>query len=53
MWDMVESVIRKDEGQGLVEYALIITLVAVVLVAGLQALAGSVGGVFPNIIAAL
>lgn len=40
-------------GQGLVEYALIIALVAVVLIAGLQALSGSIAGTFGNVVAAL
>jgi pilus assembly protein Flp/PilA len=38
-----------DEGQGLVEYALIIALVAILLVGALMALNGQLGNVFTNI----
>ena len=53
MWKFVKSVFRKDEGQSLVEYALIIALVAVVLIGGLQALQGGITGAFNNVIAQL
>jgi Flp pilus assembly pilin Flp len=43
---------RRDEGQTLVEYALIIALVSVVLVAALVALRGDIAGVFQDIGAA-
>lgn len=46
--------LRSDErGQGLVEYALIISLVSIVLIAALQALAIDIGGVFTSITTAL
>lgn len=38
-----------EEGQGLVEYALIIVLVAIFLVAALQTLGTDIGSVFSNI----
>lgn len=41
--------LRDDRGQGLVEYGLIIALVAIVLVAALVALTGGLKGVFGNI----
>ncbi len=44
---------EREEGQTLVEYALIIALVSIVLVAALQALAGGIGGTFSTIVAAL
>ena len=44
---------EKEEGQGLVEYALIIALVSIVLVAALQLLAGGIGNVFAVITATL
>ena len=40
---------REDEGQGLVEYALIIALVSVVCAAALVTLQGEIGGVFTAI----
>ncbi len=49
----MQSIRRDEEGQSLVEYALIIALVAVVLIAGLQALQGGVTGAFNNVIASL
>jgi Flp pilus assembly pilin Flp len=53
MWKFVKSVFRKEEGQSLVEYALIIALVAVVLIAGLQALQGGITGAFTGVVASL
>lgn len=44
---------RDEEGQGLVEYALIIALVSVLAVAALTALSGGVNGVFGDITAEL
>ncbi len=49
---MVSNLLRRaraSEGQGMVEYALIIALVAIVLVAALTALSGGIGSVFANI----
>lgn len=40
---------ESEEGQGLVEYALIIALVAILLVAALTALSGQLTAVFSNI----
>jgi len=40
---------RDEDGQGLVEYALIIALVSVVLILALQALGVSITGVFNRI----
>ena len=51
MWQAIKSILRKDEGQSLVEYALIIALVAVVLIAGLQALQGGITTAFTNVVA--
>jgi pilus assembly protein Flp/PilA len=40
---------NRERGQGLVEYALIIALVAILLVGALTALKGQLGNVFTNI----
>lgn len=39
----------REEGQGLVEYALILVFVSVVAIATLSALGGSVSGIFTTI----
>jgi pilus assembly protein Flp/PilA len=39
----------REEGQGLVEYALILVLVAVVVIAILQVLGPRIGGVFSQV----
>ena len=43
----------REEGQGLVEYALILVLVAVVVIAILTLLGPAVGNVFSSIMAAI
>ena len=43
----------REEGQGLVEYALILVLVAVVVIAILTILGGQVGDVFSSITSGL
>ena len=43
----------KEKGQGLVEYALILVLVAVVVIAVLTLLGPIIGNVFSDIIAAM
>jgi pilus assembly protein Flp/PilA len=40
------TVKREEEGQGMAEYALIIALVAILLVASLTSLKGGIAGVF-------
>ena len=45
--------LRKDEGQGLVEYALIIALVALAVIAALTLLGGGIRTTFNNIVAGL
>ena len=44
----MKTLVKKEQGQSLVEYALIIALVAIVLVAGLTALQGGVSTAFTN-----
>ena len=43
----------REDGQGLVEYALILVLVAIAVIALLTLLGGTVGDVFSNITSAL
>ncbi|MDZ4770366.1 MAG: Flp family type IVb pilin [Chloroflexota bacterium] len=40
----------REEGQGLVEYALILVLVAVVVIVILALLGGAVGNIFSNVV---
>jgi len=47
---LLKRLIREEEGQGLVEYALIIALVAVMLVLALGRLQGGIEGVFDDIV---
>ena len=44
--------LRREEGQGMAEYALIIALVAVALVLALGGLKGGIDGVFSDIVGA-
>jgi pilus assembly protein Flp/PilA len=46
---MLRSFFAKEEGQGLVEYALILVLIAIVVIGILTLLGGKVSGVFSNI----
>jgi len=46
---MIKRFIREEEGQGLVEYALIIGLIAVVAIAALTASGGSISSIFGTI----
>jgi pilus assembly protein Flp/PilA len=43
--------LQREEGQGMAEYALIIALVAIALVAALGVLQGGIDGVFDDIVA--
>lgn len=49
MQDLKNVLVSEESGQGLVEYALIISLVAIGLVTGLIALRGRIGDVFTAI----
>jgi pilus assembly protein Flp/PilA len=50
---MTALMVRDGEGQGLVEYALIIALVSILAVAALTALSGGINGVFGTITSSL
>jgi len=45
--------LQKEEGQGLVEYALIIVLVSIAVIVALTAMGTSVSSVFNNIVTKL
>ncbi|HUS59410.1 MAG TPA: Flp family type IVb pilin [Planctomycetota bacterium] len=47
------KIFKREEGQSLVEYALIIALVAIALVVGLGALAGGITDTFDSIVTSL
>nr|TXF86239.1 Flp family type IVb pilin [Alkalicoccus halolimnae] len=49
----MKNLMVEEEGQGLVEYALIIALISVVLVGALQLVEGGISGVFTSISDAL
>jgi len=44
-----QKLVSEEKGQGLVEYALIIGLIAVVLIGALSAMEGGISGVFDRI----
>ena len=50
---MIRAIFHSEKGQGLAEYALILTLVAVVVIVILAILGPAVGNVFSNIVASL
>ena len=47
--NLITRFVREEEGQGLVEYALIIGLIAVVAIAALTASGGSISAIFGTI----
>ncbi|MHB1132076.1 MAG: Flp family type IVb pilin [Chloroflexota bacterium] len=54
LWCLVQSLLpRREEGQGLVEYALIIALVAVLIIVALIALKNQVSLTFSEIVSGL
>lgn len=53
MWSKVRGFLRKEEGQGLTEYALIIALVAVAVGVTLTALSGGITGTLNTVIGSL
>jgi pilus assembly protein Flp/PilA len=46
---LIQSVREREEGQGLVEYALILSLVSVAAIVALTALSGSINGILTGI----
>ena len=53
MWKRFSILLRKDEGQGLVEYALIAALVSIAVVAALTLLGGGIQNTLNTVVAAL
>lgn len=49
----MRSLRNREEGQGLVEYALILSLVSIACIGALTALAGGINGVFTTVTGAL
>ncbi len=49
MKKMMEWLKHEESGQGMVEYGLIISLVAVALIGALFALRGQIGGIFTGV----
>lgn len=53
MKNIWKNFVSEESGQGMVEYGLIIALIAVVLIVVLSAMSGSLKGTFENITGAL
>ena len=53
MMNKVTSVLRRENGQGMVEYALLIGLIAVLLIGGLVVMKDSIAAKFTQIVTAL
>ncbi len=49
MKELMKKFAGEESGQGLVEYALIVVLIAVVAIGALRILGGKVNGIFENI----
>lgn len=49
----ISAAILQDDGQALVEYSLVILLIALVAVGALTAIGGAVSGIITNVAAAL
>ena len=45
----MKKFLKNEEGQGMVEYGLIIALVAVIVIAGISLLGNNIGSLFNNI----
>ena len=49
-WELFKSVRKRQEGQTMTEYAIVLSLIAVIVIAGVTALGGHINTVFNNII---
>ena len=53
LYIMIQNLISQDEGQDLVEYALIVALLSLAAVAGMKGLATGINGAFSNVTSTL
>ena len=53
MNEMMNWIANEEEGQGMVEYALILALVAIAAIAILPSIGGKIKGIFGNVSSAL
>lgn len=51
--ELIRRFVKEEEGQGLVEYALIIGLISIVAIAALSAAGGSIGDMFKSVSSSL
>ena len=49
MWNRIKGFFQDQKGQGMVEYALILAVVAIVALAGFQTLGNNVNGLANNV----
>lgn len=47
--EIMKRLVREEEGQGMVEYALIISLISIAAIAILKTLGGSIAGKFSSV----
>ncbi len=49
LWNRIQNILSKEEGQDLVEYALVVALIALAATAGMGSLATSLNGAFTTL----
>jgi len=49
LWNRIQMILSKEEGQDLVEYALVVALIALAATAGMGSLATSLNGAFTSL----
>lgn len=48
-WDKMKNVLKNKRGQGLVEYALILVLIAVVVIVAVRSIGSTTNKIFTNV----